>query len=158
MVVPRDGGDHLHFLNHLATVKVAGSASGSLSVVEFTAPRGFGPPLHRHRDEDELFFVVDGEMTARFGEQTVEASAGACVLLPHGKPHTFQVVSDMARLLTITARAGYPATFDRMVTALGVPVADPVFPEPGPIDPEEVGRICAEHDIDIVGPPPAPLN
>lgn len=158
MIVPHDGGDHLHFLNHLATVKVAGGTSGSMSVVEFTAPGGFGPPLHRHRDEDELFYVVEGEMTARVGDETVEASAGACVLLPHGKPHTFQVVSDIARLLTITARAGRPATFDRMVTALGIPTSEPVLPAPGPIDPEEVGRICAEHDIDIVGPPPAPLD
>lgn len=157
MVVPRDGGDHLHFLNHLATVKVAGSASGSLSVVEFTAPRGFGPPLHRHRDEDELFFVIEGEMTAWFGDQTLQAATGACFLLPHGEPHTFQIVSDTARLLTVAAKTGNPATFDRMVSALGVPTTVPTLPEPGPIDPEEVGRVCAEYGIDIVGPPPAPL-
>lgn len=157
MVVPRDGGDHLHFLNHLATVKVTGSSSGSMSVVEFTAPRGFGPPLHQHRDEDELFYVIDGEMTARFGGETLEAGTGSCFLLPAGKPHTFQIVSDVARLLTIAAKTGNPATFDRMVTALGVPTAEPSLPKPWPIDPEEVGRACAEHGIDIVGPPPAPL-
>lgn len=158
MVVPRDGGDHLHFLNHLATVKVAGSESGSLSVVEFSAPRGFGPPLHQHRDEDELFFVIEGETTARLGDETLEADTGACFLLPHGRPHSFQIVSETARLLTVTAKSGDPATFDGMVRALGVPTEQPVLPQPGPIDPEEVGRVCAEYGIDVVGPPPAPLS
>ena len=45
--VPADEGDHHFFLNHLATVKVgAGGSDSGLALVEFVAPRGFGPPLH----------------------------------------------------------------------------------------------------------------
>lgn len=154
----QEEGAHFHFLNHLATVKVSGTQSGSMSVVEFSAPRSFGPPTHRHDVEDEFFFVVEGEITARCGDDTVEARAGASIFLPHGAPHSFQVVSEMARILTITSRAGSPATFDRMVATLGVRVDHPVQPRPSPIDPSEVGRVCAEHDIEVVGPPPAPLD
>ena len=59
------GGEHYHFLNHLATVKVAGGIEGQLSVVEFLAPKGFGPPLHRPNYEDELFVVLAGEIVLR---------------------------------------------------------------------------------------------
>jgi mannose-6-phosphate isomerase-like protein (cupin superfamily) len=155
---PQDEGVHFHFLNHLATVKVSGSVSGSMSVVEFSAPRSFGPPTHRHELEDEFFFVVEGEITAQCGDDEVRAGEGASIFLPHGAPHRFQVVSEMARILTITSRAGSPATFDRMVATLGVRVDSPVQPQPSPIDPADVGRVCAEHDIEVVGPPPAPLD
>jgi hypothetical protein len=40
----------MHFLNNLATIKVAPGSSGSMSAVEFVAPKGFGPPVHVHRD------------------------------------------------------------------------------------------------------------
>src|SRR6187397_2825166 len=59
--VPAGQGDHHFFLNHLATVKVAaGESESGLALVEFLAPRGFGPPLHAHSEEDELMFVLEG--------------------------------------------------------------------------------------------------
>ena len=60
-LVPPDQGDHHFFLNHLATVKVGANDSESgLALVEFVAPRGFGPPLHVHTKEDELMCVPRG--------------------------------------------------------------------------------------------------
>lgn len=53
-VLAQGEGRHLHFLNNLATIKVSPGSDGSMSAVEFLAPKGFGPPLHCHRDEDEL--------------------------------------------------------------------------------------------------------
>lgn len=156
-VVQRDEGRHHHFLNHLATIK-ASSADGALSAVEFVAPRGFGPPLHRHLDEDEIVVVLEGEMVFRSGDDEHVGREGACALLPHGVPHTFQVLSPTARFLSVTASGdGHPA-FDRMVAALGTPTDEPGLPEPGPIDPGEVARICAAHGIEVLGPPPAPLD
>ena len=38
-VLASDEGHHLHFLNHLATIKVSGQSAGSLSVVEFVGPK-----------------------------------------------------------------------------------------------------------------------
>ncbi len=156
-VLDPDDGANLHFLNNLATIKVAPGSTGSMSVVEFLSPRGFGPPLHCHRDEDELVVVLDGEVEFRSGDETVVASAGACAYLPHGIPHTFQVLSTTARMLSVTSSAVLSPQFDRMVTALGEPTDEPTLPPETEIDPGHVALISGEHGVDILGPPPAPL-
>lgn len=74
----------------LATVKVRGGEDGALSVVEFAAPRGLGPPLHQHDDEDELFVVLSGEVAFHTGGDRVLTGDGGLAFLPHGIPHTFQ--------------------------------------------------------------------
>jgi Cupin domain len=51
-------------------------------------PRG-GIPLHRHRSEDEAWYVLEGVLRFRYGEREFDASAGSGVLLPSGTPHTF---------------------------------------------------------------------
>lgn len=150
-------GRHHHFLNHLATVKAAAGEDGALSVVEFLAPEGFGPPLHRHRDEDELIIVLDGELTLTVGDEPVTAGSGSTVVLPRAVAHTFQVTSSTARFTAITAsiRGGAPR-FDAMVAELGVALDEPTLPEPAYIDPTHVADVCAAHGIEILGPPPAP--
>ena len=157
-VIAPGSGHHLHFLNHLATIKVRGGADGALSVVEFAAPRGLGPPLHQHLDEDELFVVLDGEVAFHSGEDRLTAGPGGMAFLPHGVPHTFQVHSASARFLCVTGSRVTAPRFDRMVAALGVPTAEATVPEPGPIDPAHVADVCLEHGIQILGPPPAPLD
>ena len=115
--VTADQGDHHFFLNHLATVKVgAGGSDSGLALVEFVAPRGFGPPLHVHTEEDELMYVLDGEIRIDLGDgDSTVASAGAAVTLPHGIPHTWQVLSDEARFLTVNAGRRHGPSFDQFV-------------------------------------------
>ncbi len=150
-------GRRLSFLNHLATVKVPSEGGRSMSVVEFLAPRGFGPPEHRHNDEDELFVVMEGEIRYSTGGDTFAGPAGSIAYLPRAVPHSFQVVSDMARILNVTASSSVIPRFDEMVQALGAPFDGEGLPEPGPIDPAEVAAVCADHGIDVVGPPPPAL-
>ena len=158
--VPADQGDHHFFLNHLGTVKVAagGSASG-LALVEFVAPRGFGPPRHLHVEEDELMYVLEGEIRLDLddGDSTV-VSSGAVVTLPHGIPHGWQVVSDEARFLTINAGRRDGPSFDQFVAALGTPTDPSSLPDAIEIDPGHVAAVCAQHGIEVLGPPPPPLD
>lgn len=157
--VESGGGDHRFFLNHLASVKVeAGSSTSQMSVVEFTAPRGFGPPLHVHSEEDEIMYVLDGEIRLDLGDVTEVVSGGAVVSLPHGIPHVFQVISEQARFLTVTSGGGEHPTFDEFVRTLGAPTDPERLPAPVEIDPGRVARVAAEHGIEILGPPPAPLD
>lgn len=152
-------GDHRCFLNHLATVKVgAGESASGMSAVEFTAPRGFGPPLHLHREEDEIMYVFDGEIRLDIGDTSTVATAGTVVSLPHGIQHTFQILSAHARFLTVTAGRRSAPSFDRFVQALGERTDPSALPVPVEIDPGHVARICAAHGIEVLGPPPAPLD
>jgi quercetin dioxygenase-like cupin family protein len=157
-VIAPGSGEHLHFLNHLATVKVRPGETGTMSVVEFVAPRGFGPPLHRHDVEDELFVVLDGELAFHRGGERLTTHAGGIAYLPSGQPHTFQVLSDTARFTCVTAaREGAPR-FDQMVTALGLPTDEPTLPDPGYLDATHVADVCMQHGIEVLGPPPEPLT
>lgn len=157
-VLARDEGTHHHVIGQLVTIKATAGETGSLTAVEVVAERGFGPPLHCHRDEDELVVVLDGEVEFRSGDSEIVASTGACAYLPHGVPHTFQVLSATARMLSVTASVAGAPQFDKMFEAMGTPAAEPVMPTgPVEVDPGELAVINAAHGVDILGPPPAPL-
>lgn len=151
-------GPHYHFLNHLASVRVAADGERSMSVVQFEATRGFGAPLHRHEHEDELFVVLDGELRFTYGEDTLPGPQGTIAYLPAARPHTFQVISDSAVILNVTASRSHVPRFDEMVVALGVPTDPMDLPDDQPIDPGHVAAVCAEYDVTILGPPPGPLD
>jgi mannose-6-phosphate isomerase-like protein (cupin superfamily) len=48
-----------------------------------------GVPLHRHRLEDEAWYVLEGTLRFRSGDREFEATAGSGVFLPRGTAHTF---------------------------------------------------------------------
>ncbi len=156
-VLERDAGAHRHFLNVLATIKLTAGETGSMSAVEFVQPKGFGPPLHCHRDEDEIVIVLDGEVAFRSGDAEVVAGNGAYINHPHGIHHTLNVMSDTARNQSRTAAADTTPMFDRMVDTLGAPIESATLPEPVDIDPGHVAEVNGRLGIDILGPPPAPL-
>jgi mannose-6-phosphate isomerase-like protein (cupin superfamily) len=46
-------------------------------------------PLHLHHHDDEAWYVLEGKLCVKVGDHTVEAAAGAAVLVPRGTPHTY---------------------------------------------------------------------
>jgi quercetin dioxygenase-like cupin family protein len=147
--------EQLWFLDTLVTIRVPHEAGeDGLSVIESVAPLGDAPPLHVHRTEDELFQVLEGELLVRVGDEEISAPAGAILLAPKGVPHSYRVVSaDGARWL-VTTTAG---DFEAMVRAASRAAERADLPEPaGPPSPEQVAALsalCADHGIDLVGPP-----
>jgi hypothetical protein len=108
--------------------------------------------LHCHDAEDELFYVLDGELWISCGDVEAVHGAGAVVWLPRGLPHTFQVRSETARVFQVST----PARFERFVATLGRPAQTPALPEPEEIDPARVAEVCREFGIEVLGPPPQP--
>ena len=104
-------------------------------------------------------YVLDGEIRLDHadGDSTV-VSSGAVVTLPHGVPHVWQVISPEARFLTINAGRRRGPSFDNFVAALGTPTDPRALPDPIDIDPGHVAQVCAAHGIEVLGPPPAPLD
>jgi mannose-6-phosphate isomerase-like protein (cupin superfamily) len=47
------------------------------------------PPLHAHRSDDEAWYVLEGVLTVRMGEDEVIVPAGSALLVPKGIEHTF---------------------------------------------------------------------
>jgi quercetin dioxygenase-like cupin family protein len=79
---------------------------GRLLLILSLERRGCEPPRHRHRNEDEIVYVLDGELTYYLGEQEHRARAGSCLFLPRGGEHGFAVETQEARLLTLVIPAG----------------------------------------------------
>ena len=153
-LVVRDEGKHFHFLDTLYTAKVnSEETNGILTAMEFQAPKNFGPPVHRHEAEDELFYLIDGEMWFSCGEVEAVHTTGAVIWLPRGLPHTFQVRSETARVFQVST----PGGFEQLVGALGRPTEEPALPKPEPIDPGHVADVCRQFGIEALGPPPAPM-
>lgn len=150
-----EDGEAVWFLGSLMTVKATGAETrGALTVVEFTNPPGFAPPLHRHLAEDEMFYVLSGQARFHCEGEVFEASTGDFVLLPVGLPHSFVVDGgEPLRTLQLTT----PAGFERFAAEVGEPAARRVLPEHSSIDPVALGHAATAHALEIVGPPPAAL-
>lgn len=153
LIGPAEGAHH-HFLDHLATVVVANDAMASgMSMVAFDAPQGFGPPLHVHHDDDEILVLIEGRMRVCVDGLDEIAEAGDVAVLPRGIPHAFQVVSDSARFLSISASPDGASRFDSFVGELGTPIPSRDLPAPLGIDPGRVAEVGSRHGIEILGPP-----
>ena len=46
-------------------------------------------PLHLHRNDDEAWYVLEGTLCVRVGNEVVEAPVGSAVFVPRGTPHTY---------------------------------------------------------------------
>ncbi len=149
LLAPGDG-EHSWFLNNLFTLKAGGETTGGLiTVMEFTGPAGWGPPPHVHHVEDEMFYVVEGEISFWCDGKSATYGPGGFAWLPKKLPHRFEIGADgPARVLQLTT----PAQFEHFVRALGEPATEARLPEPTEPDVERLVRVCAEFNIDILAP------
>ena len=148
-------GDARWFLGALGTIKSAAETTdGRVAVLEFLWPQGGGSPLHVHRNEDEWFYVIEGELTLWVGGDVVVAPAGAFVYGPRDIPHTFLVTSTQARFLMVTE----PAPFADFIRAMSEPAQTLTLPPASvqPPSPERMTAVAAEYGIEILGPPGIP--
>jgi quercetin dioxygenase-like cupin family protein len=71
--------------------------------IEYTTQKGEEPPDHTHATEDELFYVLVGELTFRCGDESFEVDEGGFIYLPQGIKHGYTIRSDgPVRLIVIT--------------------------------------------------------
>ena len=156
-VVAAGAGEALWFLDTLMQAKLpAARTGGALTVFEQLAPPGSATPLHRHDATDEFFYVLAGEVTFHSPAGARRCQAGSFVAIPRGVPHAFRVTSpDPARLLVLSA----PGTFEGFVRAVSQPAPAATLPPAGPPPPpEEIAHLAAvgaQHDVTLLGPPPA---
>jgi glyoxylate utilization-related uncharacterized protein len=125
-----------------------------VAVFENLVPQGAGSPMHVHRNEDEWFYITEGELTFWVGGKVIVAGAGSFVYGPRDIPHTFMVTSPQARFLLVTE----PAGFEDFVKAVGTPATSRTLP-PADLAPPDMGKIMAEAakaGMEITGPPGIP--
>ncbi len=142
-------GERHWFLNCLFVLKGGGEETGgALTAYEAVLPPGFGPPPHLHHLEDELFYVVEGEVTFWCDGVSETHGPGGAAFLPKGLPHRFDTGADGAKMFQVTL----PAQFERLVPGFGVPAPDLQLPEPSEPDVPRLVELCRELSIDILIP------
>jgi quercetin dioxygenase-like cupin family protein len=143
------------------TMKVTGDQTeGRLLQFVASDSRGAATPLHTHRDTDETFYVISGELTVFVGDERLELSAGDFAFGPMGVPHAFAVTSEHAEYMITYSPAGTRGPegygvqgFFKEVAPAVVDADDPAAPTAP--DPELFARRMDAYGIDMVGPPPA---
>lgn len=138
--------EHLWMLNTLMTVLATGDdTGGAYSVLRQRQTPAGNPPLHTHRDEDEAFYVIAGEVRFTVGGVTTVAGAGDFAFAPRGVPHGYEVTSDEADLLVLAN----PGGIERFFREVGAPAPEAVLPEPAAPDIDRVVATAARHGIEI---------
>ena len=124
-------------------MKVSGKDTvGELSVFEYTGNEKGGPPLHVHPNQDEVFFITQGEYLFKCGDEKFTLVNGDMIFLPRGIAHTWAQLTEQGKMLFFFQPSGRMEDFFR---SLGN--------QKGPISPEAGEKLFAGHEMKIVGPP-----
>ena len=121
-----------------------------LTLIEHHMVEGFAVPLHVHRDEDESFYIMQGEVRMQIDDQVRRLKAGDALTVSGGTPHAFRVVSPEARFLSMTT-----GQFEEMIRSLARPAENEGLPPQAEPTDEEVAALvsaCATHGIEFQGP------
>jgi len=116
--------------------------NGDLTVFEYTGNEKGGPPLHVHANQDEIFFILDGEYLFQVGDDRHNLKAGDTIFLPRKVPHAFAQLTDKGKMFFLFQPSGKMEDFFRTLGALT-----------GPPTPEAGAKIFHDHDMEVVGPP-----
>ena len=147
-------GRALWHLGALLEFKALGEETGGqFWALEGLADRNMAVPLHAHSREDEIWYVLEGEITFTIGGQVMTAGAGSYAYIPRNVPHTFQVRTNTARWFGF----GTPAGLDRWFFETGLPAQSLTLP-PKTLAIPDVGTIVRSlkaYGTDTLGPPPA---
>lgn len=125
-------------------VLLSGAETGGAyaSFIDLTPPGG-GPPPHRHANEDEWFYILEGVVSFLVDGHWHDAQPGDLVFAPRHSVHTFKNnTTKTTRMLLHTAPAGFENFYAE---------AEQEFNRPGGPDMGRAVAIAAKHGIEILG-------
>jgi mannose-6-phosphate isomerase-like protein (cupin superfamily) len=108
VVVPPGEGHRIGNVEFLA--RTADTPRFTFGIIEIAVGREL--EQHVHSEEDDAFYIIEGEMTFTFGDGSAQAPPGTFVLVPPGVEHGFRNDGSVpVRMFNIHA----PAGFDRRI-------------------------------------------
>ena len=116
-------------------------ADGRFSVLEHPmSARALAAPLHRHHNEDEYSWIIEGRVGALLGDEVLYGGPGDFIFKPRGQWHTFWNAGDEpARILEIISPAGFEQFFDELSAFGGV----------DKISTETLEELCARYELEM---------
>ena len=112
-----EGGERLRFGEVEIVVKAsADTTDAAFTIIEENQP--VDTRLHVHENEDELFYVLEGEHVFQVGDQEFHAGPGGLVFAPRGVPHAQRrVLPRTGRILVLASPAGFEGFFRDLAEA-----------------------------------------
>jgi mannose-6-phosphate isomerase-like protein (cupin superfamily) len=122
---------------------VRAQTSGQLAILDYGAPKSFGPPRHLHRNDDEIFVILQGTVALWTPSACRTAGPGDFVLLPKGQAHTWRAYGEDPVRLQVTVTPGEFETFFERIVQRNLTLSDA----------SELLEVASSAGMDIIGPP-----
>jgi quercetin dioxygenase-like cupin family protein len=129
---------------NILDIKISGKdTENDLAVFEQTGltPNG-GPPLHIHPNQDEWFYVVEGNYLFQVGNEQYRMAIGDTIFLPRNVPHAFIQLTEKGKMIVSYLPAGKMEEFFAVTDQWTTPPSK-----------EDIAKVFTDHDMRIVGPP-----
>src|SRR5687768_10529913 len=139
------------FLSFTARILGNGFDIGGLHAVELHLPSGESSPWHVHHEEDEWFYVTEGELEVIVADNRAQLGAGELAFGPRDVPHGFRVISKTpARVLLITVGG----RFSDFIAENSEPILDGAAPELNGSAIPKLIESAMKYGQEILGPLP----
>jgi mannose-6-phosphate isomerase-like protein (cupin superfamily) len=150
MIRGTNEGDATWFFNALMTTKAStAETAGAYSLTEHLVTAASNPPMHVQLEEDEAFYILEGEVEFEVDGVVAVATTGTFAFVARGAAHCFRVLTDTARMLVICS--GKPSdNLEDFFLGMGEPATARVLPQPGAPDEERLLALCAQTGIALV--------
>lgn len=123
-------------------------------MMEQWLPKGSGPGPHKHTWFDEIFYMLDGEMTLLVGEEIRTARKDDLVMIPRSTRNGFCIDSETARFLN----GSTVASMEVQILELGTPTNLRTLPPKGSVAPPKMTpALLLRYGVEIL-PGPDPLR
>ena len=142
-IVPPQEGRELNIFGGPMIVKSDGSQIG-IFLAEHPIPPGYAVPPHVHSEDDEVFWILDGELTLMDRGTEVRVGRGTSVLMPRGIPHGFR--NDSAATVRILVMATTPQRCNAMFEELDRLTRDSTLPPSA----SRIAEIADRHKVGFV--------
>lgn len=122
--------------------------AGNLFVMEQSNHKKGGPPRHLHYNEEEYFYVIEGNYIVEVDTERFELGPGDSLLAPRKIPHAWAFVgSDKGRLLISFAPANKMEAWFRLINRIRAPhtYADP--------NDKQQSDLMRQYGMELIGPP-----
>jgi hypothetical protein len=119
-------------------------------LIEAVGRRGNVPPPHIHHREDEIFYVLEGEILVTVEDRTIKVTPGTMIFLPRDVRHSFTIESEQLRMLQLLTPAGLEGWFKEFsvrAPAMTLPPAD----EPQYRDVQSMLEAAPRYGLEFVG-------
>ncbi len=142
-VVQPGGVHHLNILDlNMNFLIRTNDSTSKLAVMEWSLPpNSLGAPPHVHLADDEVFYVLEGELTVWEEGVVTAATSGTSVLLERGRLHTFWNASDKPMKALVMLAPGHLEGF--------FVAASPLFNSDPMANMEAINRAAAEHQLEL---------